>query len=162
MKIIVVDNNSFILYLNKYYTKDLNFEDEHHIEKYFKQIFIKLKQYYHLDIYGYYNIKVYVNDVYGIIMEATKLNSDYFKIYNSKVDMKIVIEINSLVLYEIEDYFLIDLFKEDIKNIFYFNYKYYFTIDKNININKYNLLMEYSRLVYADEVNKILTCAIEL
>jgi deoxycytidine triphosphate deaminase len=108
MKIEYLDDTNFIIYLNKYYIKDLNLDDKKNIEEYFKKMFVNLKNNYGLDIYGYYDIRVYVNHLYGLIIDVFKLSSEYYKLYSNKVDMKIIIDPNNTFLYEIDDYFIID------------------------------------------------------
>ncbi len=158
MKIKYQDNDNFILYLNKFYINKLDLEDKKSVEEYFKNIFLKLKKRFSFNIYGYYNIKVFANNIYGIIIEVNKINNEYFKLYGSKTDMKIAIDTNNLFLYEIEDYFLIDYLSDYINNIYYNdnNHKYYIEINENINKAKYNILIENSNIIYDADADDIL------
>ncbi|MDD2203033.1 MAG: hypothetical protein PHT75_04635 [Bacilli bacterium] len=156
MKIEYVNEYNFHIYLNKYYLIDLELDDKHCIEEYFKQIFMNLRNNYDLDIYGYYNIKVYTDKQYGIIIDVFKLSNDYFKVPGNKVDMKIMINSDSIFLYEITDYFLVELFKDYIKNIYYKDENYYLELCKNVDEVFYLYLMEHSRILFNDQVHEIM------
>jgi hypothetical protein len=161
MKIEYVDENNFIIYLNKYYIKDLDIENKKSIEEYFKKIFVSLKNNYNLDIYGYYDIRVYTNKQYGLIIDVYRLSNDYYKLYNNKIDMKIVVDTNNTFIYEVEDYFIVNILKRQIKNVYYKNDKYYIELNDKINDRDYNYLLENSKIIYDDNVYDILSlCSI--
>ena len=59
MKINIIDENNFVIFLNKSLYKELNIENQENLEANFKNIFRKLKERYQIDVNGYYNITVY-------------------------------------------------------------------------------------------------------
>jgi hypothetical protein len=162
MKIEHVNDYNFYIYLNKDYLLDLKLEDKDCVEKYFKKMFLNLKNNHHLDIYGYYNIKVYANKHYGIIIDVFKLSNDYFKLPNNKVDMKIMIDNDNLFLYELDDYFFTYKYKKNIKNIYFKDQKYYVELNDDIDPLFYLYLMEHSNIIFDDEVYDILTTSLKL
>ena len=132
MKIII--NDRIIIYLNNEYLKYKNY-DISKIEEYFKSIFQTLKYCYNLEIYGYYEIDVYIDKNYGIVIEMEKDDID-FECYD-QIDMRVTFH-NQKFLYQIEDI-------EYNKKIYKYKNKYY--------IKKYNI--EYSIPIYkTDEIFK--------
>jgi hypothetical protein len=162
MKIEYLDEDNFYVYINKICLKDLELKNKDSVEKYFKKLFMKLKNNYQLDIYGYYNIRVYENIHYGIILDILKLSNDYFKLPNNKVDMKIMIDSNSIFLYEIDDYFFIDKYKSNIKSIYYKDEKYYVDLNDEIDDSFYLYLLEHSNILFNDDANEILISSFQL
>ena len=162
MKVEHVSEYNFYIYLNKYYVADLELNDKQCVEEYFKKVFINLKNNYHLDIYGYYNIRVYANKQYGIIIDVFKLSNDYFKMPGNKVDMKIMIDSDNKFLYEITDYFLIESYKNCIKNIYYKDEKYYLELDDTVDDVFYLYLIEHSNIIFNDVAYEIIATSSKL
>ena len=162
MKVEHVSEYNFYIYLNKYYIADLELNDKQCVEEYFKKVFINLKNNYHLDIYGYYNIRVYANKQYGIIIDVFKLSNDYFKMPGNKVDMKIMIDSDNKFLYEIIDYFLIESYKNYIRNIYYKDEKYYLELDDTVDEVFYLYLIEHSNIIFNDVAYEIMATSSKL
>lgn len=162
MKVEYIDENNFYIYLNKYYLPDLEIDNKPCVEEYFKKMFLSLKNNHHLDIYGYYNIRVYVNKQYGIIIDVFKLSNDYFKMSGNKVDMKIMIDSDNKFLYEIDDYFYISKYKKYIKNIYIKDGKYYVELRDNVDDGFYLHLIEHSNIIFNDYAYEILATSSKL
>lgn len=155
MKVSINDEDSIMLYINNIYIDKINFEDKEELEKYFKQLFGKLKKFYKVNIRGYYNIRVYTDNFYGIIIYLQRENIDYCDYFGNQVDMRITIEKNNCFLYKINDLFTID--KEILKKINIIKYKDYFYIKIIRNISSIEManIIENSTIVYDNEVNSI-------
>lgn len=110
--IIRRNGNLFIVKIFKEYLSDIDIYDRDSIILLFKRILSKLRKVH--NICGLFNVKVYVNDDYGMIMEIDNVYK-----YNDGVDIKINFNIDSVFLYEINDNNAID------GNIYYYNGKYY-------------------------------------
>lgn len=153
MKTFIKDNK-IIVFLNKKEVSNLKFSNEENLEKYFKNLFSKLKNIYNLDFSGYYNIDVYKDNIYGIILEITDEEVEYYN-YFSQVDMKINVIPNSTFLYEI-GYEFIDKNLLN-KTICYKNIdKIYLKAKNNIDEMSLSHLFEYGNIIYGNEVDKIL------
>ena len=113
MKIIVNDDINMIIFLNKIYLNQIDFEDKEKLEIYFRKLLKTLKEFYKININGYYEINVYVDNNYGVILELKKEEIEYFSYYEDEVDMQLIVH-NTVFLYEIEDYFWIE---KELKNI---------------------------------------------
>ncbi|HHT38073.1 MAG TPA: hypothetical protein GXZ95_01505 [Mollicutes bacterium] len=162
MKVEYVNDYNFYLYLNKDYLIGLDLDNKESIENYFKAMFLKLKKNHHMDIYGYYNIKVYANKNYGLIVDVFKLGNDYFKMPNNKVDMKIAIDKDNVFIYELDDFFFTKKYEENIKNVYYKNQKYYIELNKNVDETFYLYLMEHSNIIFDDDAYEIITTSFKL
>lgn len=134
--------NILIIYLKKQLIDTIDFTKKNELEKYFKELFLKLKEYYNIKINGYYNINVYIDEFYGVVLELQKEELDYYEYFDNQVDMHILTE-EVQFLYLIEDYFIIN--ELNISKLYYYKDKYY--ILPNINTD-YNYLLENSEVVY--------------
>ena len=102
---------------------NFNYKEEKDIEKFLKDKIIKLKKKYHKDISGFYNVNVYQNNKYGLIIELIhESDIDFFK---DLIDIKVNVYYDSDIYLELDDYFLI----EKYKNKYFYNNKYYISID---------------------------------
>ena len=148
MKIEYLDD-IIVLFINNL---DIDFKNPDNIKKYFKEIFLKLKNNLKIELNGFYLVKVYKN-INELVIEIKLEELDFYDLYNDEIDMKIVIEENDF-LYEIEDIF-ID--KNIIKDCYIIKYKnkLYLKIKKEINKIKLSYLKEISNLKYKDNYNII-------
>lgn len=123
------------------------------MEEYFRKIIIILRKYYGIQLIGEYNVKVYVNKFYGLIIELERID-DNNPFLTNLIDMKIIFHINSIILYEVDNYDFIDYIKGNIKKYYYKN-KFYFLINEIDDIS-YLKLLEYSKIIYGDKVKRIM------
>lgn len=100
MKIEYLSEQCFMIYLNKFYLKEVSFQNKIDLELYFKSFFLKLKNYYGITMEGFYIIDVYKDPFYGMILKIKKEDFDYFD--EEMIDMKLRIK-DIHVLYEIKD-----------------------------------------------------------
>ena len=140
MKVIVNNEDSFILFFNKLNNIDLNnnYEDE------FKNIFLKLKKYYNINIYGFYNVIVYINNYYGTILKVEKDRD--LDLFYKQIDMHIIIEKDYTFLYKVKDYFFIKNITNF--NIYYYNNEFYLEIIKPLKNKEMNNLIENSIIIF--------------
>jgi len=139
MKIIINNEDSFILFFN-----DLNNINLDNYEE-FKEVFLKLKKYYNINIYGFYNVIVYIDKYYGKILKIDKDNE--LDLFYKQVDMNIVIK-NENFLYKINDYFFINNLNNF--NIYFYNNDFYLEIKKEIKNNEIYSLIENSEIIFED------------
>ena len=149
MKIIVNDDINMIIFLNKIYLNQIDFEDKEKLEIYFRKLLKTLKEFYKININGYYEINVYVDNNYGVILELKKEEIEYFSYYEDEVDMQLIVH-NTVFLYEIEDYFWIE---KELKNkilLYKYNKKIYMVINHNVDDILLGKIIENSNLKYKD------------
>lgn len=138
-------SNTIIVYLldNKKYNEDSD------IKKILINVFDNLEKYYDITFTSDYNLELYINRYYGMILEI-KENEDF--IYDDIVNLKLNVLRDTLFLYEVDDPL------EYIKyEIYYYNDKFYVNA-KREDIN----LIENSNLVYGDIVYKIIGRGIKI
>lgn len=118
------------------------------VEDLIKYIFNILEKYYNVSIINSYEIKLYINKLYGKILEMKEIYNDD----NNIINIKLNVLKDKLFLYEIED-------PINYKNseIYYYN-SYFYLNPKNIDIN----LIENSKIIYDKEVYKIIGKGIKL
>lgn len=151
---IILNDIKLILFLNKYLTSNLNFDNMEELQIYFKDLFIKLKEIYDIKLTGYYYINVYIDKNYGVILEMEKEEIEFIEYEENEIDMHIVLN-ECEFLYELEDIF--DYYQL-LKYIDIYSYKnkYYGKIKNNISNSQYMNLIEMSTINYknASEVIK--------
>lgn len=138
-------SNTIIVYLldNKKYNEDSD------IKKILINVFDNLKKYYNITFDSDYNLELYINRYYGMILEITE-NEDL--IYDDIVNLKLNVLRDTLFLYEVDD------------PLEYINYEIYYYNDKfYVNAKREDInLIENSNLVYGDIVYKIIGRGIKI
>ena len=149
---LIVDNNKFIVFLNK--DENIDFDNKTKMEKYFKNLFYKIKNKYKINISGYYNIDIYIDRYYGNIIEIEDEKLDYYTYFN-QIDMEINVLKNSLFLYEI-GYEFLDKKILDKVICYKIEDKIYLKIICDIDDVLLAKIIEYGNVLYGKEVDKIL------
>ena len=154
MKLEVLNLNNLVFYLNKDYLDKINFNINENVEQEFKNLFIKLKNIYNLELNGYYEVTVYVNDIYGIIIEMEKDDDEYIKIFGDTLDMKITSKFDCEIFYKIEN---IDFINFNNYNLYYCNNELFLSLKNNLKLSykDYLYLLENSSIVYGNELKKL-------
>lgn len=138
-------SNTIIVYLldNKKYNEDSD------IKKILINVFDNLEKYYNITFTSDYNLELYINRYYGMILEI-KENEDF--IYDDIVNLKLNVLRDTLFLYEVDD------------PLEYINYEIYYYNDKfYVNVKREDInLIEDSNLVYGDIVYKIIGRGIKI
>ncbi len=124
MIILKVDikNDNFIIYVNKYLI-NYDMKNRKDIEENIKDLLIRIRKIYKIKLSGYYKIKVYQNDLYGLIFDCVK--EDDLDFFPDLCDLKINILYDSKILLESDDFFIFNNNKKTYKkgNKFYINIK---------------------------------------
>lgn len=149
----IIDEDKIIVFLNKDRIKNVDLKEEN-LEEYFKIIFLNLNEKYNIELNGYYNIDVYKDNNYGIILEIESEDMDYYNYFN-QIDMKINISNKTIFLYEIGYEFIDNSLLKDITCYKCLN-KLYIKVKENIDNNKYSKILEYSNIIYGDKIDDIL------
>ena len=138
-------SNTIIVYLldNNKYNEDSD------IKKILINVFDNLEKYYNITFTNDYNLELYINRYYGMILEITE-NEDF--IYDDIVNLKLNVLRDTLFLYEVDD------------PLEYINYEIYYYNDKfYVNAKREDInLIENSNLVYGDIVYKIIGRGIKI
>ena len=106
---LIIDNN-IVIFLGNFYIKNIDLKDYTQIEK----IIHKILKNHAVEINGYYNIYIYKDKNYGLIIDMQKEDIEYLDYFNNQIEFNIEI-IEDSFLYEVEDIFTLN---KKIKNIF--------------------------------------------
>lgn len=149
MKLDIIDDFELIIYLYNNVDK-INFKDELYVQEFLKDLFVKLNDYYDIKIEGYYDVIVYIDEIYGIVLDLKNDNDYYYDYYTNTVDMKITIK-RCKFLYLVDNY-NIDLNKYEVYKLFN---NIYLLPKKKLNNKDLAILVENSKIIYnSDEIVK--------
>lgn len=136
--------NDYLIKIYKEEIKDIDIYDIDDIYTLIKLIIKKIIK--NNNISGNYQINIYTNDIYGMIIEFNKIKE------NSYIDLKINITIDSIFLYKTNNNYL-----NNNNTIYYYKNNYYI-LPKNNNIN----LLEVEEVLYGNIVKEILAKGIKV
>ena len=136
--------NDYLIKIYKEEIKDIDIYDIDDIYTLIKLIIKKIIK--NNNISGNYQINIYTNDIYGMIIEFNKIKE------NSYIDLKINITIDSIFLYKTNNSYL-----NNNNTIYYYKNNYYI-LPKDNNIN----LLEVEEVLYGNIVKEILTKGIKV
>lgn len=102
MSIRFIDNLTLDIYVKKELIDNVNFKDKEDLKKYLKDLFKKLKNKYNITIEGFYEITVYVDKYYGVVLHLEKDELDYYDYFKNQVDMRIV-TVDTDFMYLVDD-----------------------------------------------------------
>ena len=136
--------NDYLIKIYKEEIKDINIYDIDDIYTLIKLIIKKIIK--NNNISGNYQINIYTNDIYGMIIEFNKIKE------NSYIDLKINITIDSIFLYKTNNNYL------DNNNTIYYYKNNYYILPKDNNIN----LLEVEEVLYGNIVKEILAKGIKV
>ena len=143
---IKLDDDTIIIFLNKHITKDFDYSDTFNLEKELKKVFTKLSIYYGIELSGYYDIYLYIDNNFGAILECIK---DSFIYDDNFLDIRLTFKYSNFL-------YLVDDIKDYpfMHNIYLYDGKLYLEILENIDSMTTSLIIENSDVVYKD-IDKI-------
>ena len=152
---VVYDDDKMVLFLNKLYIQRIDFTNKEATEKYIKGLLFKLKDNYDLNFSGYYNINIYVDLNYGIIVEIIKEELEYLDYFGNQVEINTKV-INDSFLYEVFDY---DDFISNDFTIYSYKDKFYLRINNLID-NLGKVIELSNEIIYGYKIKEILRKAV--
>ncbi len=144
MKIELLPDDSYTIFLNQKYIKNLSFKDKSKIISEVRDFILKYKTRLHLR--GFYKVKVYVNEKVGLFFDIIKLDDLDF---SYGVDLRVIVYLDETILFETEYY---DILPERVMKRYYQG-KFYVDVD---SLKKLEKFVDFGRFIYGDEVLKIL------
>lgn len=152
MKLIIDEN--IVFFLNKIYLDNIDIKDESLIEKKLIKLINKIQKQYTIDLNGYYNVYIYKDKNYGLIIEMEKEKLDYLDYFNNQIELNIEI-IEDTFLYKTDNIFTIDKTLLE-KLIIYINKdEIYLKIKENINDIELGQIIENSQIIYGNKAKSI-------
>ncbi len=152
---VVCSDDIVSLYINKVYFQNFDFSDKCFLESYLKKILKMLSNRYNLFFDGFYDINMYTDINYGVIIDVIREDLEYFDYFNNQIQMNIKV-IETSFLYELFDFptFSIEMF-----DVYKFSDKIYVKIKEQMDVIMLGKLIELSRIIYGNEAQKILKLA---
>lgn len=136
--------NDYLIKIYKEEIRDINIYNIDDIYALVKKIIKKIVK--NNNISGNYQINIYANDIYGMIIKFNKIKE------NNYIDLKINITIDSIFLYKTNSNYL------NTNNTIYYYKNNYYILPKNNNIN----LLEVEEVLYGNIVKEILSKGIKV
>lgn len=145
MKIEACGKDSFNIFINRSYIKDIDFNLKDELVCFIKDFILKVKS--RLGMRGFYKIRVYPQNMVGLFLDVTKL--DDIDLSNS-LDLRVIIMSDEKIYYETDDYSKVELYndKRYMDGLFYCVVDEYF--DKILE------KVEFGRFIYGKEVINLL------
>lgn len=150
---VCINDDTYIIYLNKYFTNNFDFENHISLEECFRDIFLKLNNFYNIKVGGYYEVCVYIDNNYGAILEIVK-DIDY-ELMPKEIDMRITISKNQGFLYELDDIFTIDNSMQRKCTIYKYKHQFYLEINKQVTDYYLGSILEQAEIIYGHQVTTI-------
>lgn len=148
MRFSQIDDEHFDIYINNLYlTFDIEKDDE--LYDSLRKILINIRKKYAYDIYGFYEVNIYVVENLCTILRFAKKEEN---IICKTIDLKIIKNNNKSVFLEFDDYFII----KDFDNKKFFDNKFYININ-NLEKNKIATIIEHANIVIDEKLNYIST-----
>ena len=143
MNIKFIDELILDIYIKRELIDNIDFNNKTDLEKYLKKLFKILKNKYDIVIEGFYDITVYIDKYYGVVIHLEKDDVEYYDYFKNQVDMRII-TIDTDFLYLVDDIPQNLLNKVDViiidKNI-------YLKIKENLSKVEMMKLLEISKVV---------------
>ena len=144
MSIKFIDEITFDIYIKKDLVDNIDFNNKDDLEKYLKKLFKILKNKYDILIEGFYDITVYKDKYYGVVIHLEKEDLEYYSYFRNQVDMRII-TVESEFLYLVDDipYNIFDKISILVKDN-----EIYLKIKKELTKLEMMQLLENSRIVF--------------
>lgn len=143
MKIKLLSENSFLVFV---IDKIPNIKNDQELSGYLKSVFEIIKEKNQFDIYGYYDVLIYKDINYGLIIKLDKEELECFNCYNKQIEMKIVIAEEPNILYCIDN---LKILKKISKfKLYLYKDKLYLELMSKINYMLLGELLEYSEIIF--------------
>ncbi len=147
---LLIDENKTIVFFNK----TIDFTDMKNTEKFLKTIINKLQINYNLKFKGYYDVTIYLDNIYGFVVCIESEDLDYLDYFDNQIEMNIKV-IENTFLYKLEE--LLD--KKLLKKFTIYKNKenLYLKTKENISNIEMGIVIENSKIIYKDTLKIINT-----
>ena len=140
MRVEILSDGEISIFVSSSYKGICDCYEKEKLVEVVKDIVKKLKR--KLKLKGFYKLKVFFNKVVGIFIRAIKIDEVE---YSSVLDLRVIVYTDEDIYFETDDYFKI----KDVKNVRFYNDKFYCLVDDILNIYK---VVDWGRFIYGEEV----------
>ena len=159
MKVEKLDDGKLIVFLNNLYLKKNSFSLKNNLEKYFKNLFIKLNEFYDIEIKGFYDINIYQDNLFGIVLELEKEDLDFYGFYDDHIDMKIRIMKKEKFIFQLDQFSMLNKTILDYCKIYKYKNKFYVVPKRTTDDINIGFILENSKIIYGEEAYRIINKA---
>ena len=152
MKLIIDEN--IVIFLDKLYLNNIDLKDYNLIEKKLIKLINKIQNKYLIDLNGYYNVYIYKDENYGIIIYMQKEELEYIDYFNEQLEFNIEV-IEDSFLYKIDD--ILRLEKPLLNKFIIYKNKdnLYLKSKEKISNIELGIILENSEIIYGAQADKI-------
>lgn len=152
MKLIIDEN--IVIFLDKLYLNNIDLKDYNLIEKKLIKLINKIQNKYLIDLNGYYNVYIYKDENYGIIIYMQKEELEYIDYLNEQLEFNIEV-IEDSFLYKIDD--ILRLEKPLLNKFIIYKNKdnLYLKPKEKISNIELGIILENSEIIYGAQADKI-------
>ena len=156
MKLEKLSDDNLIVFLNSFCVEKYKFSIKDNLEDSFRKFLKRLNNYYNIETNGYYDIKIYQDNIYGFILDIKKEDIDFYGYYDDHIDIKISILKDNKFVFKIDDYSLVN--KGVLKYCYLLkqNKSLYFVPKQTINQYHLGYVVENCKIIYGTDANEIL------
>lgn len=162
MKIEKLNENNFVVFLNKLYLKNNKLEIKQDFENYFKNLFKLLNDFYYIETSGYYDIKIYCDKIYGYILNIKKEDTEFYDYYDDHINMKIEFINEKKFVFKVNDLSVLDKSVLNYCHLLKMKDNLYLVPKKTINQYLLGNIIENCRIIYEDISEEIIIKAQEI
>lgn len=128
--------DKFYIYLDRLYV-DCDYSDKKSVGEFVKDYLVQYSKY--LDLYGFYKVKVYCNEIVGLFLEINCLEKND----DNKLDLRILVFLNEDVMISYSDFFLFNC------DCYYYDGLFYTDVVDKVN------LLDFCCFIYGDKVLEV-------
>ncbi len=137
-----------ILYIYEYQDTK-NYQNQENLEENLKELFLTLKETYHIKLGGFFNVSIYTDEDFGNIIKLEKEEIESY--FDDIIDMQIKVKTEHEFLFEMEENIPFSQF-----DIYQYLGKFYGKKKKKLSFIEYGKLLEYSTLIFDEQVENII------
>lgn len=142
MKVEYDGDDNYLFFINSGYIKKLDYKSKEDIGKHIKEILLTYKKIYGIELNGFYNVNIYLNEKIGMYIELNK-NKKY-DFYHDEVNLKISICNDKYFYFKTDEFELIKNYKWKLLN------DYYYVNVEDIDRGDIIVLSDYGEFIYDD------------
>lgn len=152
MKLII--DEDIVIFLDKIYLQKLKLNNPKTMEKKLIKLINKIQNQNNINLNGYYNVYLYKDDNYGLIIDMQKENLEYLDYFNNQIELNIEI-IEDTFLYKVDDIFNISKNLLNKFIIYKVSEDIYIKVKKEITSIELGIILENAEVVYGSNAKRI-------
>lgn len=152
MKLII--DEDIVIFLDKIYLQKLKLNNPKTMEKKLIKLINKIQNQNNINLNGYYNVYLYKDDNYGLIIDMQKENLEYLDYFNNQIELNIEI-IEDTFLYKVDDIFNISKNLLNKFIIYKVSEDIYLKAKKEITSIELGIILENAEVVYGSKAKRI-------